>query len=38
MAVWLRQEGKPAAPSADDPSWKGRLYRPLEPAGLAVTR
>ncbi|MGD0897755.1 MAG: beta-L-arabinofuranosidase domain-containing protein [Thermoguttaceae bacterium] len=39
MAVWVRQAGKPPAaapgePSADDPPWRGLLYRPLDPAVL----
>lgn len=34
MAVWLRQDGKSRAPQVDDPSWKGVLYRPLDPATL----
>ncbi|MBN1395146.1 MAG: glycoside hydrolase family 127 protein [Pirellulales bacterium] len=29
MAVWVRQEGKPASPSVDDPAWMKKLYRPL---------
>jgi uncharacterized protein len=34
MVVWPRQEGMPTAANADDPTWKGKLYRPLDPASL----
>ncbi len=34
MAVWVRQDGKSTSPDVDDPSWKGKLYRPLDPARL----
>lgn len=34
MAVWIRQDGKSREPAANDPSWEGRLYRPLDPATL----
>jgi hypothetical protein len=34
MTVWIRQEGKSTGASADDPNWKGKLYRPLDPATL----
>lgn len=37
MAVWVRQDGRPRAPQADQPDqagWEGRLYRPLEPQTL----
>jgi len=34
MIVWPRQEGKPANPQADDPTWKGKLYRRLNAASL----
>jgi uncharacterized protein len=29
MLVWVRQDGKPMKPQADDPAWKGKLYRPF---------
>ncbi len=32
MIVWVRQEGKSRNPPADDPTWRGKLYRPLDPA------
>jgi len=34
MAVWVRQDGKCRRPEVDDPSWKGKLYRPLDPDTL----
>jgi len=34
MAVWVRQDGKSRQPDPDDPSWEGKLYRPLDPATL----
>jgi DUF1680 family protein len=34
MIVWVRQDGKSSTPDANDPSWEGRLYRPLDPASL----
>jgi hypothetical protein len=34
VSVWIRQEGKSIRARADDPSWQGRLYRPLDPATL----
>ena len=34
MQVWVRQDGKPREPTAEDPGWSGRLYRPLDPATL----
>ncbi len=34
MVVWVRQLGKSRHPVMDDPSWEGRLYRPLDPATL----
>jgi uncharacterized protein len=34
MAVWVRQEGKATDAKADDPTWKDRLYRRLDPASL----
>ena len=34
MAVWVRQDGKSRTPEVDDPAWKGKLYRPLDPATL----
>lgn len=34
MAVWMWQEGKSRQPAVDDPTWQGRLYRPLDPATL----
>ncbi|NUQ66462.1 MAG: glycoside hydrolase family 127 protein [Pirellulales bacterium] len=34
MAVWVGQEGKSRQPVIEDPSWEGRLYRPLDPATL----
>ena len=34
MAVWLRQYGKPINPNPDDPTWQGKLYRPLDPDTL----
>ncbi|MCE9556626.1 MAG: glycoside hydrolase family 127 protein, partial [Planctomycetes bacterium] len=30
MAVWITQDGKPAAPKADDSTWQNKLYRPFE--------
>ena len=35
MIVWPRQEGKPADAKVDDPAWKDKLYRPLDPQSLA---
>ncbi len=35
MIVWVRQDGKGGKPKEDDPSWQGKLYRPLDPAKLA---
>jgi len=34
MIVWPHQDGKPADAKADDPTWKDKLYRPLDPASL----
>ncbi len=34
MAVWMWQDGKSRQPAIDDPSWEGKLYRPLAPATL----
>ena len=34
MAVWVRQDGMARNPKIDDPSWEGKLYRPLDPATL----
>ena len=34
MVVWVRQEGKSRKVDENDPSWKGLLYRPLEPSSL----
>ena len=34
MIVWVRQDGKTRKPKTDDPSWQGRLYRPLDLANL----
>jgi hypothetical protein len=34
MLVWVRQEGKDRQPKTDDPSWRGKLYRPLDPSTL----
>ncbi|MCS7304224.1 MAG: glycoside hydrolase family 127 protein [Thermoguttaceae bacterium] len=34
MIVWVRQDGKTKKPRTDDPSWQGRLYRPLDPDSL----
>ena len=34
MAVWVRQDGKSRTPEVDDPSWEGKLYRPLDPDTL----
>lgn len=34
MAVWVRQEGKSRNPPLEDPSWQGKLYRPLDPSTL----
>jgi uncharacterized protein len=34
MAVWVYQYGKSPQPALDDPSWQGKLYRPLDPATL----
>ena len=36
MAVWVRQEGQSAG-DVDDPSWKDKLYRALDPATLGKT-
>jgi len=30
MIVWVQQDGKSKEPKEDDPSWQGKLYRPLE--------
>ena len=32
MAVWVPQDGKSTSPDVDDPTWKGNLYRPYNPA------
>jgi len=34
MIVWVRQDGKSRTPEVDDPSWKDKLYRPLDPDTL----
>jgi DUF1680 family protein len=34
MAVWVWQDGKSRRPEVNDPSWQGKLYRPLDPATL----
>ena len=34
MIVWVRQDGKTRRPKTDDPSWEGKLYRPLDPKTL----
>jgi len=34
MIVWVRQDGKSRTPNVDDPSWEGKLYRPMDPAKL----
>ena len=34
MIVWVRQDGKSRTPNVDDPSWEGKLYRPMDPATL----
>jgi len=34
MTVWVLQDGKSPTPKLDDPSWQGKLYRPLDPATL----
>jgi DUF1680 family protein len=34
MAVWVRQDGKSRKPEVKDPSWEGKLYRPLDPSTL----
>ena len=34
MVVWVRQEGKSRKVDEADPSWKGLLYRPLDPNSL----
>jgi DUF1680 family protein len=34
MAVWVWQDGKSRTPEVNDPSWQGKLYRPLDPASL----
>jgi DUF1680 family protein len=34
MIVWVRQDGKSRTPDVDDPGWKGKLYRSLDPATL----
>lgn len=34
MVVWIRQAGKPRHVDPEDPSWEGKLYRPLDPASL----
>jgi hypothetical protein len=36
MIVWPRQEGKPTESNADDPAWKDKLYRPLNPRADAT--
>ena len=38
MLVWVRQDGKSREPQVDDPSWKGRLYRVLDPATLGPSQ
>ncbi|MHB8865058.1 MAG: glycoside hydrolase family 127 protein [Pirellulaceae bacterium] len=38
MLVWVRQDGKLRAPQVDDPSWKGRLYRVLDPTTLGPSQ
>ena len=35
MLVWVLQRAKATSPTRDDPAWKGRLYRPLDPAMLS---
>ncbi|MCE5267267.1 MAG: glycoside hydrolase family 127 protein [Planctomycetaceae bacterium] len=35
MAVWLMQDGKSLKSNANDPAWKGKLYRPIDPASSA---
>jgi len=30
MAVWVWQDGKRRTPEQNDPSWEGKLYRPLD--------
>jgi len=37
MVVWVRQEGKARNPPLDDPTWQGKLYRPLDPKTLGPT-
>jgi uncharacterized protein len=34
MLVWARQEGRATDARVDDPTWKDKLYRPLDPASL----
>ena len=34
MAVWVWQDGKSRTPEVDDPTWEGKLYRPLDPSTL----
>ena len=36
MAVWVYQYGKSPTPGGDDPTWEGKLYRPLDPAALGT--
>lgn len=36
MIVWVRQAGKSRKVSVDDPEWKGRLYRVLDPESLTA--
>jgi len=38
MVVWVRQDGKSRTPKEDDPSWQGKLYRPLDPAKLGESQ
>ncbi len=34
MIVWVRQDGKSRKPDTNGPSWKDKLYRPLDPSTL----
>jgi DUF1680 family protein len=36
MIVWVNQDGKSRTPGVDDPSWAGKLYRPLDPTTLGA--
>lgn len=36
MVVWVRQVGKSRSPDPGDPTWEGKLYRPVDPAKLTA--